>query len=39
VEPVQSALAKVKGVKEAKVSFEEREAIVTYDPDLVSPRT
>lgn len=37
MEPVQSALAKVKGVKEAKVSFEQHEAVVTYDPDLVKP--
>ncbi len=37
MEPVQSALAKVKGVKEAKVSFEQREAVVTYNPDLVKP--
>jgi copper chaperone CopZ len=32
---VQSALESVKGVKEAKVSLENREAVVTYDPDLV----
>jgi len=25
----------VKGVKRAKVSFEYREAVVTYDPDVV----
>lgn len=37
MEPVQSALAKVKGVTEAKVSFEQHEAVVTYDPDLVKP--
>ncbi len=32
---MQSALESVKGVKEAKVSLENREAVVTYDPDLV----
>ncbi len=32
---MQSALESVKGVKEAKVSLETREAVVTYDPDLV----
>jgi copper chaperone CopZ len=32
---VQSALESVKGVKEAKVSLEDSEAVVTYDPDLV----
>jgi len=32
---VQSALESVKGVKEAKVSLENHEAVVTYDPDLV----
>lgn len=32
---MQSALESVKGVKEAKVSLEDREAVVTYDPDLV----
>jgi copper chaperone CopZ len=31
---VQSALQSVKGVKEAKVSFEKNEAVVTYDPDV-----
>ena len=31
---MQSALQAVKGVKEAKVSFENREAAVTYDPDV-----
>jgi len=29
---VQSALESVKGVKEAKVSLEDAEAVVTYDP-------
>ncbi len=32
---MQSALESVKGVKEAKVSLENHEAVVTYDPDLV----
>jgi copper chaperone CopZ len=32
---VQSALKSVKGVKNATVSFENREAVVTYDPDAV----
>ncbi len=32
---MQSALESVKGVKEAKVSLENGEAVVTYDPDLV----
>jgi copper chaperone CopZ len=31
---VQSALQSVKGVKEAKVSLEKSEAVVTYDPDV-----
>jgi len=31
---VQSALQSVKGVKEAKVSLEKNEAVVTYDPDV-----
>lgn len=34
---MQSALAKVKGVKDARVSFEDREAVVTYDADAVKP--
>ncbi len=32
---MQSALQSVKGVKEAKVSLEKGEALVTYDPDVV----
>jgi copper chaperone CopZ len=32
---VQSALELVKGVKEAKVSLENQEAVVKYDPDVV----
>ncbi len=32
---MQSALESVKGVKEAKVSLENNEAVVKYDPDLV----
>ena len=32
---MQSALESVKGVKEAKVSFQDREAVVKYDPELV----
>lgn len=32
---MQSALESVKGVKEAKVSLEDREALVKYDPDQV----
>jgi len=31
---VQSALEKVKGVAEAKVSREDEEAVVKYDPDV-----
>ena len=31
---MQSALQSVKGVKEAKVSLEKNEAVVTYDPDV-----
>jgi copper chaperone CopZ len=32
---VQSALESVKGVREAKVSLESKEAVVKYDPDVV----
>jgi copper chaperone CopZ len=32
---VRSALESVKGVKEAKVSLQNQEAVVKYDPDLV----
>ena len=32
---VRSALEEVKGVKEAKVSLENKEAVVKYDPDVV----
>lgn len=32
---MQSALESVKGVKEAKVSFEDREAVVKFDPEAV----
>ena len=32
---MQSALESVKGVKEAKVSLESKEAVVTYDPETV----
>ncbi len=32
---MQSALESVKGVKEAKVSLEDAEAVVKYDPDQV----
>ena len=32
---MQAALESVKGVKEAKVSLEKNEAIVTYDPDVI----
>ncbi len=35
VDEVRSALESVKGVKEARVSLERREAIVNYDPSLV----
>jgi copper chaperone len=35
VDSVRSALESVKGVKEAKVSLENKEAVVTYDPDQV----
>ena len=31
---VRSALEEVKGVKEAKVSLENKEAVVKYDPDV-----
>ncbi len=34
VDEVRSALESVKGVKEAKVSLEKHEAVVTYDPSL-----
>ncbi len=43
VDDVRSALESVKGVKKVKVSLEDREAVVTYDPsrakeeDLVKP--
>lgn len=30
---MQSALESVKGVKDAKISLEEKEAVVKYDPD------
>jgi copper chaperone CopZ len=30
---VQSALQKVKGVQDAKVSFDDKEAVVKYDAD------
>ncbi len=33
MDAVQSALKSVKGVKEAKVSLKDGEAVVTYDPD------
>ena len=32
---MQSALESVKGVKEAKVSLGNQEAVVKYDPDVV----
>ena len=32
---MQSALQSVKGVKEAKVSLSDNEAVVKYDPDAV----
>ncbi len=32
---MQSALESVSGVKEAKVSLEDQEAVVKYDPDKV----
>jgi copper chaperone CopZ len=35
VDAVQSALEAVKGVKDVKVSLEEKEAVVKYDPALV----
>ena len=31
---MQSALEKVKGVKEVHVSLEDKEAVVKYDPDV-----
>ena len=34
MDAVQSALQAVKGVKEAKVSMETNEAVVTYDPTV-----
>jgi copper chaperone CopZ len=33
---VQSALQEVKGVKEAQVSLESKEAVVKYDSDVVT---
>ena len=33
---MQSALQEVKGVKEAQVSSETKEAVVKYDPDVVT---
>jgi copper chaperone CopZ len=33
---VQSALLSVNGVRDARVSFEEHEAVVTYDPSRCS---
>lgn len=33
---MQSALEEVKGVKEAHVSLESKEAVVKYDPDVVT---
>lgn len=36
VDEVRSALETLKGVKQAKVSLETGEAIVTYDPSLVT---
>lgn len=35
VDDVRSALESIKGVKKVKVSLEDREAVVTYDPNLV----
>ena len=32
---MQSALESVKGVKEAKVSLDDKEAVVKYDPEVV----
>ena len=32
---MQSALEKVKGVREVSVSLEAKEAVVKYDPDVV----
>ena len=34
---VKAALKKVDGVEDAKVSFREKNAVVTYDPDRVGP--
>ncbi len=34
VDDVRSALESVKGVKKVKVSLEDGEAVVTYDPSL-----
>lgn len=31
-DPVRGALVRVKGVKKAEVSFEKKQAVVTYDP-------
>ena len=33
---MQSALEQVKGVKEAQVSLERKEAVVKFDPDVVT---
>ena len=32
---MQSALESVRGAQRANVSFDDREAVVTYDPDVV----
>jgi mercuric transport protein len=34
---VKAALKKLDGVKDAKVSYREKKAVVTYDPDRVTP--
>jgi mercuric transport protein len=35
---VKAALKKLDGVEDAKVSFGEKNVVVTYDPDRVTPR-
>ncbi len=34
---MQSALKDVKGVKEAEVSYDKKEAVIKYDPDVATP--
>jgi len=36
---IQASLQKVKGVKDAKVSFNDKEAVIRYDPDQCKVET